>query len=112
MGCTEGTCEPADEQVLCVNSGGRWEPVCCPSECGVPCGDDCTAMACTCPDTDVWDPVHGCVRSEACLDAPAIGAACDPDRRNPCDPTSVCCEGLSGYRCHQPFCDEGNLGCF
>jgi hypothetical protein len=111
-GCAAGTCEPADAQALCVNSGGRWDPVCCPSECGVPCGDDCTAMACTCPDTDVWDPQHGCVRSEACLDAPPIGAPCDPNRRDPCDPSSVCCEGLSGYRCLQPFCDEGHLGCY
>lgn len=111
-GCVEGTCAVADARELCVNSGGRWEAVCCPSECGVPCGDDCTALACTCPVTDIWDPRHGCVRSEACLDAPAIGAPCDPNRRDPCDPSSVCCEGLSGYRCEQPFCDEGHVGCF
>jgi hypothetical protein len=112
VGCVEGSCEAADEQVLCVHSGGRWESVCCPSECGRTCPEDCDAMACTCPETDVWDPLHGCVRSEACLEAPAIGDACDPHRRDPCDPTSVCCEGLDGHRCRQPFCDEGDLGCY
>jgi hypothetical protein len=112
VGCVEGSCEAADEQVLCVHSRGRWESVCCPSECGRTCPEDCDAMACTCPETDVWDPLHGCVRSEACLEAPAIGDACDPHRRDPCDPTSVCCEGLDGHRCRQPFCDEGDLGCY
>lgn len=58
----------ADRPTRCTASGGVWGgAMCCPTECGLACGDDCTSPDCACPPTMVWTEEAGCVPAARCV---------------------------------------------
>lgn len=112
-------CVPSDECVaetgsgaaLCTATGGTWGPTCCDSRCGEPCGDDCSALACTCGFNEVFDPTLGCVSSGECFERQP-GETCGAVGRY-CIPPFICCDDCreppctGNYRCIDDVCDVG-----
>lgn len=95
--------EPVTREELCTGTGGAWGAFCCDSECGVPCGDDCAAMACDCGPGLVFDDVRGCHDGARCHERNA-GETCNGVAR--CAEGTICCQACGGAGCFgDPTCD-------
>jgi hypothetical protein len=114
IGClADDACPPPDPSVdpagLCTSSGGTWEEVCCPSTCGVPCGAECLAPACTCGPLQIWDELLGCTDSSTCMER-GEGEVCTTSTR--CGDGMICCQHCGGpgclpdLTCERPTCDS------
>jgi hypothetical protein len=108
LGCVEDpVCgEPAEEETLCLDSGGEWEE----SSCGhYACGEPpaCTAIfpGCDCGPTRTFEPGLGCVENASCG---------DPEERALCEDTAGYWDlGSCGHhQCGEPpMCDAIIPGC-
>ncbi|MBX3273809.1 MAG: hypothetical protein KF729_26330 [Sandaracinaceae bacterium] len=101
-GCVMALCpevEPRTRDQLCADTGGRWGPLCCHSECGQGCPDPCAAGACDCGPFRVFDEVRGCLEATRCFE-PGVGEACDGRAR--CA-TGAICDPATGT-CARPAC--------
>ena len=89
-----------DEEQLCVNTGGTWDPTACMHYvCGVP--NDCEAIipGCDCGTAANFAEGVGCVPDKSCGGALGDGDTCDPVN-NLCGTGLACC-----YPCGIPGCD-------
>jgi hypothetical protein len=101
--------EPISREELCAVTGGSWEAICCDAECGVPCGDACTALACNCGPGRVFEEARGCIESARCHERRA-GETCNAPAR--CEAGTICCMHCGGPgcfgepTCQAPVCDD------
>lgn len=88
--------DPLPPDVLCAETRGSWEPICCHAECGVRCPLACAEMACDCGPERVFDVLRGCVVGARCLerlpDEPCGGRA-------RCEEGTICCDDCGGAGC-------------
>lgn len=90
---------PAPEEVLCRESGGAWETICCHTDCGEICPEPCVSPACNCGPGRVFEGVRGCVEAAHCFERGA-GQTCAPEAR--CEANTLCCEHCTGAGCSGP----------
>lgn len=99
-GCVEDDlCAKAAEEVLCVETGGSWDPLACGHyECGIP--NECEAVdpGCDCGSGRNFDPSAGCEEDVECPVTP-LGEVCDPSTPT-CGTGAACC-----YPCGVQGCD-------
>jgi hypothetical protein len=112
LGCVAADCpeiDPLEPELLCRGSGGSWENICCHTECGDLCGDDCAAPACNCGAGKTFDLERGCIDTQRCHER-SIGESCAGEAR--CQEGALCCERCGGAGCFgtatctAPVCDE------
>lgn len=112
FGCqTDASCgdpPPRTREILCTDTGGSWENICCDTTCGVRCAAECLAPACNCGAMRIFDDARGCREDAECFE-PALGASCPSGAR--CPDGTICCDtcggaGCSGMpTCRAPVCD-------
>jgi hypothetical protein len=112
-GCVPITCPlppPRTREMLCTETGGSWESICCDTVCGEFCAAACLAPACNCGPARVFDEERGCLETEACHDR-AAGQTCTLEATR-CAAGTICCRHLGGPgklrspTCEVPMCDD------
>lgn len=114
VGCQDDpTCpevDPLPPETLCGSTGGTWTPgICCHTTCGQFCDLDCAAPGCVCGDTEVFDPIRGCVPGLECFER-EVGETCGVLGMR-CVDGLLCCQHCGGagcapdMTCEAPICD-------
>jgi hypothetical protein len=113
LGCVDDTscpiAEPISDEELCEVSGGAWENICCHTDCGDFCPEECLAPACNCGPGKVFEAARGCVEASHCFEREE-GETCAESAR--CQGGTICCQTCGGVgcvgpaTCRFPLCDD------
>ncbi len=104
-------CGPTHDD-LCTTTGGTFHPAdpcgpCGDYTCGEPSYDDCCDAGCDCGAYRVYDPLAGCVYSDACFDRDEWESCTGYAAGSTCRSGLVCCSAAGAMdlkRCMTPCC--------